>query len=154
MKKACLIAISTGLLATCVVASAAARKNKGYILELFDGDALFHDVDVAPKMRGVIFFSYSIFRVPASQTAQTPDGQRVYAFQIVHELRGDAVKLEVLALLEDPDTVSEEHPMHGLKKQAAGVYEVGNGESVVLSGMTNFGVRPLTAKVKQEGAWF
>jgi hypothetical protein len=157
MKKALLAAISTCLLVSCFVAAtaAAADNNRAaYTLELFEGEKLFHDVGLIPRMPGLGIYGYSIFRIPAGQKAQTANGETIYAFQIVYDLKGSTVKLEVLALLEDPDTVSEAHPMHKLRKQAAGVYEVGNGESVSLAGMADFGARPLTAKVRQEGNWF
>jgi hypothetical protein len=155
MRKAFLIAISTCLLVSGLLATATAeRHSAAYTLELFEGDKLFHHVGLIPKMPNLSIYGYSIFRVPAGQMAQTSNGERVYAFQIVHGLKGDAVKLEVLALLEDPDTVSEANPMHKLRKQPAGIYEVSNNETISLGGMADFGVRPLTAKVKQDGNWF
>lgn len=158
MRKALLIAISTCLLVSVLLATSSAEKKRtgsaAYTLELFEGDKLFQEVGLVPKMPNLSVYGYSIFRIPAGRVAQTPAGERVYAFQIVHDLKGDAVRLEVLALLEDPDTVSEAHPMHTLRKQPAGTYEIGNNETISLRGMAEFGARPLTAKVKQEGSWF
>ena len=156
MKKVRLTIVSICLLMFCLAASAAGGRghNPGYTLELLAGEKPVHNVGLIPKMPNLSVYGYSIFRVPAGQKARTARGERVYAFQIVHELKGETVKLEVLALLEDPDTVTEAHPMHGLRKQPAGVYGVGTGESISLSGMTEFGARPLTAKVRQEGDWF
>lgn len=155
MRKAFLFTITTCLLASCLLASVTAEsRSAAYTLELFEGDKLFHEVGLIPEMPRLSVYGYSIFRVPATQAAKTRDGQRVYAFQIVHALKDDVVKLEVLALLEDPDTVSEAHPMHKLRKQPTGIYEVGNNDSIALGGMAEFGVRPLTARVKQEGDWY
>ena len=154
MKKAQLLVISISLLMSCVTVVALGRSEKGYNLEIYSDGKLFRSDGLYPKLPGLFVYSYSIFRPPQGQEAKTPKGERVYAFQIVPQLEGARVRVEVLALLEDPDTVSEAHPLHKFKKQSVAVYHIGADESITLSEMTRFGVRPLTLKVKQAGEWF
>ena len=154
MKKAQSLVVTITLLMSCFTVAALGRSEKGYDLEIYSDGKLFLSKGLYPKLPGLSVYSYAIFRPPQGQTAQTPEGERVYAFQIVPQLKGERVLVEVLALLEDPDTVSEAHPLHKFKKQSVAVYSVGADEAIELSEMTRFGVRPLTVKVKQAGHWF
>jgi hypothetical protein len=146
MKKVNLLLAGTILICSTVMVFAG-HKTEGYDLEIYRGEKLFHTMQVQPQSPGSFVFSFLIYRVPKDQTARTKEGARVYAFQIVPGLEDDVVKVEVLALLEDPDTVSEEHPLHNFKKQSVGSYSIRVGESVKISEMSKLGAQPLTLKV-------
>jgi len=57
------------------------------------------------------------------------------------------VSIEILALLEDPDTVSEAHPLPKFKKQTVGLYDLRAGDEATVSGMSKLGAEPLKIKV-------
>jgi hypothetical protein len=85
--------------------------------------------------------------MPKNQNARTSEGEQVYAFQIISQLSGDSVNIEILALLEDPDTISEAHPLHKFKKQTVGSYDLRAGDEATASEMSKLGAEPLKIKV-------
>ncbi len=116
---------------------------KKYNIEIYANGKLF---DFLPLASDSASYSYLIFRVN-TETARTPEGEKVFAFQILRKIEKDSMQIEVLALLEDPNTVSEAHPMDKLKKQPVATYNIVEGEKIALSEMTKFGVHPLEIRV-------
>src|SRR6185369_3400595 len=146
MRKENLLLAGAFLIWSTVLAFAG-HKTERYDLEIYAGEKLSHTIQVPTQSPGRFTYSFSIYRVPADQSAMTSEGARIYAFQILPNLDGDQVNVEVLALLEDPDAVSEEHPLHKFKNQSLGWYRVRVGESVKISEMSKLGAQPLTLKI-------
>lgn len=105
----------------------------------------------APKPGGAVF-QYGLFRVPEDRTAQTVDGQRIYAFQLIPTPEKDSVKIEIAALLEDLNTVSNSRPLHEFKKQTVAARTVRTGESAVVSEMSQLGVQSFELRVVKVAA--
>jgi hypothetical protein len=146
MKKTILLAAAAFLICSTVIVFAG-HKTDSYDLEIYSGEKLFYTMPVPPQPPDGFIYSYSIYRVPKDQSALTREGAHIYAFQIVPGLEDGLVKVEVVALLEDPNTVSEEHPLHKFKKQPVGSYSIRVGESIIISEMTKLGAKPLTLKM-------
>jgi hypothetical protein len=146
MKRGNLLLAGTFLLWSTVTVFAA-PKTVDYDLEIYAGEKLFVTMQVKPQHPPYFTYSFSLYRVPVDQSARTSEGDRIYAFQIVPSHYYDVVKVEVLALLEDPHTISEEHPLDKFKKQSVGTYTIHDGESVKISEMSKLGAQPLTLKV-------
>lgn len=99
----------------------------------------------SPKSGGTVS-SYSLYPIPDGQTARTAAGERIYAFQLIADDRGDAINVKIIALLEDLKTVSDLHPLHEFKKQTIASYNVRAGETATVSEMSKLGVAPLELK--------
>ena len=147
MKRASLHLVFATWALICFTVLAAGQTEKGYDVEIYSEGELFAVGAAVPQPPGHFVYSFTIFNVPKGQSAQTPEGERVYAFQIIRTLAKDSVELEVLALLEDPHTVSESHPLHKFKKQAVATYTAHAGETLTLTEMMRFGVQPLEIKI-------
>ena len=130
-----------------IAVSAGEPNEKGYDVEIYANGELHHVIELLPPTPGRFIYSFSLYRVPDGQVAETAEGERIYAFQIVPQLEEDLVKIEVLALLEDPSLISEKHPLHKFKKQAIASYRLSAGESVTVAEMSDFGVKPLKFRV-------
>ena len=123
----------------------------GLTVEIYYNGELFRNHALLPTPPGHYVYSYSIFRVPKGEVSNTREGDRVFAFQILPSLKGDSARVEILALLEDPDTVSEAHPMERIKKRPVASHLARAGETVRVSEMSQFGMRPLEIKIKAVG---
>ena len=146
MKKTILLPAAAFLICATVIVFAG-QKAESYDLEIYSGEKLFHTMRVPIQPRNGFIYSFAIYRIPKEHRAQTQEGERIYAFQIVPAREEGLVRVEVLALLEDPNTVSEEHPLHLFKKHSLGFYPIPVGESVIISEMTKLDAKPLTFKV-------
>ena len=146
MKKTILLLAAAFLIYSTVVVFAR-HETDNYDLEIYSGEKLFHTMRVPSQVPSGFIYSFLIYRVPKDQGARTREGARIYAFQIVPALEDGLVKVEVVALLEDPNTVSEEHPLHKFKKQSIGSYSIRVGDSVIISEMSKLGAKPLTLKI-------
>jgi hypothetical protein len=151
MKKTIVLPAAAFLICSAVIVFAGhhttGHETDNYALEISSGEKLLNTIEVPRQPRGGFVYTFSIYRVPEDQAAQTLEGERIYAFQILPSLDYDSVNVEVVALLEDPKTVSEEHPLHKFKKQSLGFYNIRFGESVTISEMMRLKAKPLTLKV-------
>lgn len=125
---------------------------RGYDVEIYANGELYHVVKLLPPEPNRFTYSFSIYRVPDGQVAKTAEGERIYAFQIVPQLEEGLVKVEVLALLEDPSTISEGHPLHSFNKQVVASYRLSAGESIAVAEMSDVGVKPLKIRVVKRQA--
>jgi len=139
---------------SCLANFAQEKADKSRYVEIFSGGKFFHSMNLIPPKSGRFSYSFSIYRVPEGEISQTAENQRIYAFQILPQVEGDMVKIEVLALLEDPNTVSEEHPLHNFKKQTVASYNLRKGESVSVTEMSQLGAKPLELKVTNQETRF
>jgi hypothetical protein len=149
MTKTVLLIISASLLlaASSVIASATKPSPESLDVEIYAKGELWHTMSLSPPKPGTYSFSFMIYRVPKDQNALTSAGEQIYAFQIIPQLSGDSVNIEILALLEDPNTISEAHPLHKFKKQSVGSYDLQSGDEATASEMSKLGAEPLKMKV-------
>jgi hypothetical protein len=102
---------------------------------------------------GAYVFQYGLYHLSEEQKAQTAEGKQIYAFQLIPTIpEEDVVAVEIVALLEDLNTVSNSHPLYEFKKQTVASYSVRNGESAVVSEMSQLGVKPFEIKVVESTA--
>jgi hypothetical protein len=134
-----------------IAVSADGLNGKGYDVEIYANGELNHIFELLPPKPGHLTYSFSIYGVPNGRVAKTAEGEQIYAFQIVPQLEGGFVKVEVLALLEDPSTISEDHPLHKFKKQVVAAYSLSAGESITVTEMSSLGVEPLKIRVVSRG---
>jgi hypothetical protein len=150
MMKTVLLIVSASLLlaASSVVVSATKPNTESFDVEIYAKGELWRSMSLRPpNLPGEYSYSFAIYRMPKNQNARTSEGEQVYAFQIISHLSGDSVNIEILALLEDPDTVSEAHPLHKFKKQTVGSYDLRAGDEATASEMSKLGAEPLKIKV-------
>lgn len=150
MMKTVLLIVSATLLlaASSVVVSATKPNTESFDVEIYAKGKLWHTISLSPpKIPGEYSYSFAIYRVPKDQNARTSEGEQIYAFQIISELSRDSVNTEIVALLEDPRTVSEAHPLHKFKKQTVGYYDLRAGDEATASEMSKLGAEPLKIKV-------
>ena len=148
--KTVLLTVSASLLlaASSVVVSATKPNTESFDVEIYAKGKLWRSMSPSPpKFPGEYSYSFAIYRVPTDQNARTSEGEQIYAFQIISELSRNGVNTEILALLEDPRTVSEAHPLHKLKKQTVGYYDLAAGDEATVSEMSKLGAEPLKIKV-------
>ncbi len=121
---------------------------KLYEVEVYAGGKLYTTMKLNIPKPGAYVFQYSLYQLSEEQKAQTAEGKQIYAFQLIPTIpEEDVVAVEILALLEDVNTVSNSHPLHEFKKQTVASYSVRNGESAVVSEMSQLGVKPFEIKV-------
>jgi hypothetical protein len=150
MMKTVLLIVSASLLlaASIVVVSATRPNTESLDVEIYAKDKLWRTISLSPpKIPGEYSYSFAIYRVPEDQNARTPEGEQIYAFQIISELSRDSANTEIVALLEDPRTVSEAHPLHKFKKQSVGFYDLRAGDEATATEMSKLGAEPLKIKV-------
>jgi hypothetical protein len=150
MMKTVLLIVSASLLlaASRVVVSATKPNTESLDVEIYAKGELWQSMSLSPpNLPGEYSYTFAIYRMPKNQNARTSEGEQVYALQIISHLSGDSVNIEILALLEDPDTVSEAHPLHKFKKQTVGSYDLGAGDEATASEMSKLGAEPLKVKV-------
>ena len=149
MKTALLIVSASLLLAaSSVVVSAAKPTTESFDVEIYAKGKLWHSMSLSPpKLPGEYSYTFAIYRIPENQNARTAEGEQVYAVQIISHLSRDGVSIEILALLEDPDTISEAHPLPKFKQQSVGLYYLRAGDEATVSEMKKLGAEPLKIKV-------
>jgi len=150
MMKTVLLIVSASLLlaASNVVVSATRPNTESLDVEIYAKGKLWRSMSLSPpNLPGEYSYTFAIYRMPENQNARTSEGEQVYAFQIISHLSRDSVSIEILALLEDPDTVSEAHPLPKFKKQTVGLYDLRAGDEATVSGMSKLGAEPLKIKV-------
>ena len=148
MKTVLLIVIASFLLAASSIVVFATKPNtESFDVEIYAKGELWRSMSLSPPNPGEYSYSFAIYRTPKNQNARTSEGEQVYAFQIIPQLSGNSVNIEILALLEDPDTVSEAHPLHKFKKQTVGLYNLRAGDEATASEMSKLGAEPLKIKV-------
>jgi hypothetical protein len=150
MMKAVLLIVSASLLlaASSLVVAATQPNTEGLNVEIYAQGDLWHSMSLSPpKFPGEYSYTFAIYRVPKNQNARTSEGEQVYAFQIISHLNRDSVSIEILALLEDPQTISEAHPLDKFKQQSVGTYNLRAGEDATVSEMSKLGTEPLKIKV-------
>jgi hypothetical protein len=150
MMKTVLLIVSASLLlaASSVVVSAAKPNTESFDVEIYAKGELWHTISLSPpSLPGEYSYSFAIYRTAKNENARTSKGEQVYAFQIIAHLSRDSVNIEILALLEDPRTVSEAHPLHKFKKQTVGLYDLRAGDEATASEMSKLGAEPLKIKV-------
>ena len=150
MMKTVLLIVNASLLlaASSVVVSATKPTTEGFDVEIYAKGKLWKSMSLTPpKIPGEYSYTFAIYRIPKNQNARTSDGEQVYAVQIISHLARDSVSIEILALLEDPDTVSEAHPLHKFKKQTVGLYNLREGDEATASEMSKLRAEPLKIKI-------
>lgn len=150
--KTVLLVVSASLLlaASTVVVSATKPNTEGLDVEIYAKDKLWRSMSLSPpSFPGEYSYTFAIYKVPKNQNARTSEGEQVYAFQIISHLSRDTVNIEIVALLEDPDTISEAHPLPKFKKQDVGFYNLRAGDEATASEMSKLGAEPLKIKVVQ-----
>jgi hypothetical protein len=149
MMKTVLLILSASVLlgASSISVSATKPSLKTLDVEIYAKGELWDVMSLSPPNPGTFTYRFAIYRVPKGQDARTSDGEHIYAFQIIPQLSGDSVHIEIPALLEDPNTVSEAHPLHEFKKQTVGSYDLDAGEEALASEMAKLGAEPLKIKV-------
>lgn len=150
MMKTVLLIVSASLLlvASSVVVSATKPNTEGLDVEIYAKGKLWRSISLSPpNLPGEYSYTFAIYRVPKDQNVRTSEGEQVYAFQIISHLSRDSVTIEILALLEDPRTVSEAHPLHKFKKETVGLYNLRAGDEATASEMSKLGADPLKIKV-------
>jgi len=148
MKTVLLIVIASLLLTTSsIVVSATKPKTDSFDVEIYAKGELWHSMSLSPPNPREYSYRFAIYRTPKNQNGRTSEGEQVYAFQIIPQLSGNSVNIEILALLEDPRTVSEAHPLHKFKQQTVGSYDLRAGDEATASEMSKLGVEPLKIKV-------
>jgi TonB family protein len=123
------------------------NEEKVYKVEMYSNGERVASVTLTPDTPGRTKYGYVLRTIPKNQIATTLEGEKVYALQLLPRLQKDTVKVEVIALLEDPETISNEHPLDKLKKQLVSTYNISEGEQITLSEMTQFGMLPLEIRV-------
>src|SRR5262245_32679712 len=113
MMKTVLLIVSASLLlaASSIFVSATKPSSDGLDVKIYAKGELWNVMSLTPDDPGRLTYRFAIYRVAKGQDFRTSDGAGIYAFQIIPQLSGDSVNVEILALLEDPNTVSEAHPL-------------------------------------------
>jgi hypothetical protein len=96
------------------------------------------------------------FYVPVAQAdasqglfaiVQSPSNSQAPRFKITSKIEGDAVRVEVFALLGNMNKISSVKEIEEMPQEAVASFLVRQGETIQVSEVTRFGVEPLEIKV-------